>query len=55
MVERVTDEMLALEVGVNALEERCEGLKEENRVLVERWVRRVERDAEGVNERSGWR
>jgi len=39
MIGRVTDEMLALEVHVNALEGRCEALKVENRELVERLVR----------------
>jgi len=54
MVESATDEMLALEVNVNGLEARNEALERENRALVERWVRRVERDAEGVNRGSGW-
>ncbi len=47
--------MVGMEMAVNVAEERAKKLGGENRELVERWMRRVGREAEDMNVGSGWR
>ncbi|EME47814.1 hypothetical protein DOTSEDRAFT_86218 [Dothistroma septosporum NZE10] len=54
LVEMAQDEMVALQLQLNMAEQRSEKLKQENKELVERWMRRMGEEAERVNRGSGW-
>lgn len=54
MVEQAQDEMVALGLQLNLAEERSKALEEENRELVERWMRRMGEEADRVNRDSRW-
>lgn len=46
--------MVALQLQLNMAEQRSEKLEKENKELVERWMKRMEEEAERVNRGSGW-
>ncbi|KAB8360684.1 hypothetical protein FH972_024422 [Carpinus fangiana] len=54
LVENVQDEMLGLEMQINVAEERSTKLQQENKELVDRWMQRMGKEAERMNEGSGW-
>ncbi|KAF2102632.1 putative autophagy protein Apg16 [Rhizodiscina lignyota] len=54
LVEEVQDEMLSLNLQLNMAEQRSEKLETENKQLVDRWMERMGREAEEMNERSKW-
>ena len=47
--------MVGLEMQVNVAEERNQNLKRENGELVERWMRRVGKEADDLNLGSGFK
>lgn len=49
-VEEVQDEMVAMTLQLNVTEQECEKLRRENKELTRRWVERMEKEAEKVNE-----
>ena len=55
LVSSVQDENVGLEMQMNIAEERARKLEEENRELVERWMKRMGTEAEKMNEGSGWK
>lgn len=55
LVENVQDEMLGLEMQINVAEEKAAKLQGENKELVDRWMRRMSKEAEQMNEGSGWK
>lgn len=55
LIEQVQDEMVGMEMAVNVAEERAKKLEEENRELVDRWMKRTGKEAEDMNVGSGWR
>ncbi len=55
LIEEMQDEMVGMEMAMNVAEERATKLEGENRELVDRWMRRVGREAEDMNLGSGWR
>lgn len=54
LVKGVQDEMVSLEMQLNVAEQKGEALRRENEGLVERWMRRVGREAEMLNQEGGW-
>nr|OQO19902.1 hypothetical protein B0A51_11373 [Rachicladosporium sp. CCFEE 5018] len=54
LVEQAHDEMAALGLQLNVAEVRSERLEQENKELVERWMRRMGEEAEKVNRDSKW-
>lgn len=52
LVQDVHDEAVALELQVNVFEERIARLEGENRELIARWMARVGREADAINEAS---
>ncbi|KAI9729120.1 MAG: hypothetical protein M1828_000205 [Chrysothrix sp. TS-e1954] len=54
LVENVQDEMVGLEMQVNVAESKARKVEEENKHLVERWMKRMGSEAEEMNEGSGW-
>ena len=48
------DEMVSLNLQLNMAEQRSEKLEKENKQLVDRWMERMGREAEEMNERSKW-
>ncbi|KAK5167498.1 autophagy protein 16, interacts with Atg12p-Atg5p [Saxophila tyrrhenica] len=55
LVEDAQDEMVAQGLQMNLAEEKAARLEGENRELVDRWVRKMEGEAERVNRESEWR
>lgn len=55
LVSAVQDENAGLEMQLNVAEQRTGTLERENGELVARWMRRVGREADAMNEGSGWR
>lgn len=51
-VENVQDEMVALNLQLNMTEQENERLKKENEELTTRWVRKMEEQANSLNERN---
>lgn len=54
LVEETQDEMVSLNLQLNMAEERTGKLERENKELVERWMVRMGREAEEMNQRSKW-
>ena len=54
LVEEVQDEMLSLNLQLNMAEQKSEKLQAENKQLVDRWMERMGREVEQMNERSKW-
>lgn len=54
LVEEVQDEMVSLNLQLNMAEQRSERLEVENKQLVDRWMERMGREVEEMNERSKW-
>lgn len=55
LIENVQDENVTLNLQLNMVEERSEALKKENAELVSRWMERVGREAERMNEEGKFR
>jgi len=53
-VEDIQDEMVALTLQLNMAEQEKEKLKKENDELTKRWVRKMEEEADRMNDRMGW-
>ncbi|KAF2835427.1 autophagy protein 16 [Patellaria atrata CBS 101060] len=54
LVEEIQGEMLTSDLERNMAVQKAEKLEAENRELVERWMRRMEHEADRMNEGSGW-
>ncbi|KAG9563320.1 hypothetical protein KCU77_g7589, partial [Aureobasidium melanogenum] len=54
LVEEVHDEMIALNVELNAVERDKEKLKNENAELVRRWMERMTTEVDRANREAGW-
>ncbi|RMZ76306.1 hypothetical protein DV738_g5015, partial [Chaetothyriales sp. CBS 135597] len=52
LVEQVQDENVTLNLQLNVAEERAQKLKEENQELIDRWMARMGKEAERMNEES---
>jgi predicted nuclease with TOPRIM domain len=52
-VERLNDELVALEIENNLLQSRVDQLEAENAGLVERWLARVQQEVDGLNLKNG--
>jgi hypothetical protein len=48
----VQDEMLALNIQLNMVDERCRKLEKENKDLVDRWMARMSKEADAMNDAS---
>ena len=48
----VQDEMLALNIQLNVADERCQKLEKENKDLVDRWMARMNKEADAMNDAS---
>ena len=48
----VQDEMLALNIQLNMADERCRKLEKENKDLVDRWMARMSKEADAMNDAS---
>lgn len=55
VVQAVQDEILVLQLERNIAVQKEEEAREENRHLVERWMKEKERVAEEMNRGSGWK
>lgn len=53
-VEDIQDEMVALTLQLNMAEQEKEKLKKENDDLTKRWVKKMEEEANRMNDRMGW-
>jgi hypothetical protein len=49
-IQVLQDELLATGISLNVLEAKSVKLQEENKELLERWLAKVEADADGMNE-----
>lgn len=54
LVEEIQDEMVSLNLQLNMAEERSDKLEKENKELVERWMARMGKEADEMNQRSKW-
>lgn len=54
LVENVQDEMVSLNLQLNMAEQTSEKLGKENRELVERWMERMGKEANAMNDASKW-
>lgn len=54
LVNRVQDEMLAMTLEVNMAEENASRLRNENKELVQRWMKEMGERADKQNKQSGW-
>lgn len=54
LVEQAQDEMVALGLQLNMAEESKERLTQENKELVDRWMKRMGEEADRVNRDSKW-
>lgn len=54
LVEQAQDEMVALALQLHVSEEKSEKLTRENKELVDRWMKRMEAEADKVNRDSRW-
>ncbi|RMD40766.1 hypothetical protein DV735_g4354, partial [Chaetothyriales sp. CBS 134920] len=52
LVEQVQDENVTLNLQLNVAEENAQKLKEENQELIDRWMARMGKEAERMNEES---
>ncbi|KAI9856530.1 MAG: hypothetical protein M1813_008908 [Trichoglossum hirsutum] len=52
LLEDVQDEMLALNIQLNMVDERCRKLEKENKDLVDRWMARMSKEADAMNDAS---
>ena len=50
LIENVQDEMVMLNLQLNMAEEQTEKLKAENKDLVDRWMARMGKEADRMNE-----
>ena len=55
LVEDVQDEMVTLNLQLNMAEEQTEKLKRENQELVDRWMARIGKEADAMNDESMFR
>lgn len=55
LVEEVQDEMVTLNLQLNMAEEKAEMLKKENQELVDRWMARMGKEADAMNDKSQFR
>jgi len=55
LVEDVQDEMVTLNLQLNLAEEQTEKLKTENQELVDRWMARMGKEADAMNDESKFR
>lgn len=53
-VEDIQDEMVALTLQLNMAEQEKEKLKKENEDLTRRWMKKMEEEANKMNDRMGW-
>lgn len=49
-IQLLQDELTALQLELGKMEERCRQLEEDNRVLVERWLRKMNEEADQMNQ-----
>lgn len=54
LVEETQDEMVSLNLQLNIAEQKSEKLQEENKELVDRWMARMGKEADEMNQRSRW-
>ncbi|KAL6711442.1 autophagy protein 16, interacts with Atg12p-Atg5p [Coniothyrium glycines] len=54
LFEDVQDELVALNIQLNMAEQEKEKLKKENDDLTQRWVKKMEEEAQRMNDRMGW-
>ena len=54
LVERVQDEMVGLEMEINVTGDKMVELRRENEELVRRWMETKGKEAEKMNQGSGW-
>lgn len=54
LAESAQDEMVALGLQLNMVEQNSTKLERENKELVERWMKRMGEEAERVNQESKW-
>lgn len=54
LAERVQDDMISLTLEVNMAEERASRLQQENKELVDRWMKEMGDRADTQNKESGW-
>ncbi|KAI9667195.1 MAG: hypothetical protein M1821_000008 [Bathelium mastoideum] len=54
LVEEVQDEMLSLNLQLNLAEQRLEKLQQENKELIDRWMARMGKEADAMNDASKW-
>ncbi|KAL9095366.1 MAG: hypothetical protein Q9165_002237 [Trypethelium subeluteriae] len=54
LVEDVQDEMVSLNLQLNMAEQRSEKLEKENKELVDRWMVRMGKEADEMNDASRW-
>ncbi|KAF2269783.1 autophagy protein 16 [Lojkania enalia] len=55
LVVDVQDEMVALNLQLNMAEQEKERLRKENEELITRWKEKMEREAQRMNDQSGWK
>ncbi len=55
LVEDVQDEMVTLNLQLNMAEEQTEKLKKENQELIDRWMARMGKEADAMNDESMFR
>jgi len=55
LVEDVQDEMVTLNLQLNMAEEKTDKLKKENQELVDRWMARMGKEADAMNDKSQFR
>lgn len=53
-VEDIQDEMVALTLELNMAEQDKEKLRKENEELTRRWMKKMEEEADKMNDTMGW-
>lgn len=54
LIDDVQNEMIMLQLQLNLAEEKADKLEKDNAELVERWMAKMRKEAENMNEESRW-
>lgn len=54
LVEQVQDEMISLNLQLNMAEDKAAKLRNENKDLVDRWMKKMGEEADRMNDQSKW-
>jgi hypothetical protein len=54
LVEQVQDEMISLNLQLNMAEDKAAKLRNENKDLIDRWMKKMGEEADRMNDQSKW-